>query len=243
VSGASTLPALSSAVIDVLAQRLATIDDIQISIAPAQRSPRGVATLRAVFSYLGRPFDWYADGSWRRAIGWRELRRIHFKDLGWRWAAACNVPDLELLLRRYPRTRTVQFRASLEFAVQHFVLAGLATLRQIGIPVPIDRWVASFERMATFLGRWGGEHGGMLVSVTGKDPAGKVRRIEWHLTAGWHEGPEIPCLAAILVAERLARGDALPRGGQACMGYLELSDFEPEFERLGIKTTITEISA
>jgi hypothetical protein len=242
VSGASTLPALSSAVIDVLARRLAVMDEIQISIAPAQRSPRGEATLRAVFSYLGRPFDWYTDGSWQRAIGWRELRRIHFKDLGKRWAAACDVPDLEVLLHRYPKIRTVQFRASLEFGMQHFVLAILATLRWIGIPMPIDRWAAPFERLATWLGRWGGEHGGMLVSVSGKDASGVSKRLEWHLTASWREGPEIPCLAAILIAAQLARGHRLPLGGDACMGYLELSDFEPEFRRLGIETVIVESS-
>ena len=240
VSGASTLPALSSAVIDTLTQQLVTIDEIQISIAPAQRSPRGEATLRAVFSYLGSPFDWYVDGSWRRAIGWQELRRIHFKGLGWRWAAACDVPDLELLLQRYSKVRTVQFRASLEFAMEHFVLAGLATLSRIGIPIPLTRWATPFERMAVFLGWWGGEHGGMLVSVTGNDSSGNPRHLEWHLTSGWREGPEIPCLAAILIAERLARGDSVPRGGNACMGYLELNDFEPEFRRLGIRTEIME---
>ena len=83
VSGASTLPALSTAVIDALKPRLASIEAIQIAIAPAQRSPRGVATLRAVFSYLGRPFEWREQGVWRHAIGWQELQRLHFKGLGW----------------------------------------------------------------------------------------------------------------------------------------------------------------
>lgn len=56
VTGASTLPALSSAVIDTLIGRFASLEEIQLSIAPAQRAPRGAATVKAVFSYVGKPF-------------------------------------------------------------------------------------------------------------------------------------------------------------------------------------------
>lgn len=240
VSGASTLPAISSAVIDALGSRLASLDEIEISIAPAQRSPRGEATLKAVFSYLGRPFEWYLDGGWRTAIGWQELQRIRFKDLGTRWSAACDVPDLDFPRTRYPKARTVTFRASLEYSFQHFVLAALAGLRRAGIPIPIDQWAGPFERVATWLGQFGGQKGGMMVAVTGQEASGRRKRLEWHLTAGWKEGPEIPCLPAILLAERLALGKDVVRGGSACMGYLELKEFEPEFRRLGIQTAIME---
>ena len=152
------------------------------------------------------------------------------------------MPDLVLLPERYAKVETVQFRAALEFSVEHFMLAGLAGLRRVGIPIPIDSWAGPFERMAALLGRWGGEKGGMLVSLTGSDANGKPKRVEWHLTAGWREGPEIPCLAAIILAERLAKGVSIPLGGRPCMGYLELKDFEPEFKRLGIETTLIETS-
>jgi saccharopine dehydrogenase-like NADP-dependent oxidoreductase len=56
ISGASTLPALSSAVVEELRVGLSSIESIEIIIAPGQRAPRGKATLEAVFSYLGRPF-------------------------------------------------------------------------------------------------------------------------------------------------------------------------------------------
>lgn len=240
VSGASTLPAISSAVIDALGSRLAFLDEIETSIAPAQRSPRGEATLKAVFSYLGRPFEWYVDGSWRTVIGWQELRRIRFKELGKRWSAACEVPDLDFPRTRYPMARTVTFRASLEFASQHIVLAALAGLRRAGIPIPIDQWAEPFEHVATWLGRFGGQKGGMIIAVTGRDATGRRKRLEWHLTAGWKEGPEIPCLPAILLAERLAQGKDIVHGGNACMGYLDLKEFEPEFRRLGIQTEIIE---
>lgn len=240
VSGASTLPAISSAVIDNLGKRLASLGEIEISIAPAQRSPRGEATLKAVFSYLGRPFEWYVDGRWQTAIGWQELRRINFKDLGTRWSAACEVPDLDFPRTRYPIARSVTFRASLEYSFQHFILAALAGLRRVSVPIPIDQLAGPFEQVAAWLGRFGGQKGGMIVAVTGQDASGRRKRLEWHLTVGWKEGPEIPCLPAILLAERLAQGKHVARGGNACMGYLELKEFEPEFRRLGIVTEIIE---
>lgn len=242
VTGASTLPALSSAVLDSLARRFESMEDIQISIAPAQRAPRGAATIRAVFSYLGKPFRWLKAGEWQDAYGWQELRRLWFKDLGWRWAAACDVPDLELLPARYHAANTVQFRAALELGFQHFMLAGVASLRRIGVPVPVERWAGQLDRMATWLDRFGSECGGMLVSVTGKTANGNLQCIEWHLTADDNYGPEIPAMPAILLARKLAQRQITAMGAQPCMGLLTLDDFGPEFARWGIETEIREVA-
>lgn len=240
VTGASTLPALSSAVIDVIVGRLSSVDEIQIAIVPAQHSPRGIATLRAVFSYLGRPFDWLEQGVWKRAYGWLELRRFRFAGLGRRWAAACDVPDLELFPGRYPGVGTIQFRAALEFGIEHFVLAAIAGLRGFGMPLPIERWMAPFERLARSFDCFGGEHGGMLVSLAGHRHDGGRVRVEWHLTADSEHGPEIPCMAALLLVKKLKHGQVTVHGATPCMGLLSLDEFAPEFARWNIRTQIEE---
>lgn len=240
VTGASTLPALSSTVIDALAPRFATLNEIQISIVPAQRSPRGTATLHAVFSYIGKPFIWLKDGAWTRAHGWQELQRLRFSGLGTRWAAACDVPDLEVLPTRYPGIKTVQFRASLEFGWEHFALATIAGLRRIGIPTPLERWAAPIDRIISTMNRFGGENGGMLVSLTGTRLDGRQLCLEWHLTADWMHGPEIPCMAAILLVHKLSQDTLANRGATICMGLLTLDDFASEFSRWNIQTSIEE---
>jgi saccharopine dehydrogenase-like NADP-dependent oxidoreductase len=149
LSGASTLPALSSAVVDFLSHRFREFEEIHIVIAPGQRAPRGSATLAAVFSYAGRPFKWLQEGSWTDAWGWQELRRVRIDGIGTRWAAACDVPDLALLPARYPGVRTVQFRAALEVGAQHLALWSVAALRRVGVPLPIERWVGPLDRMAS----------------------------------------------------------------------------------------------
>jgi hypothetical protein len=243
VTGASTLPALSAAVIDSVARRLKAVNEIRIAIAPPQRAPRGEATVAGVFSYAGKPFKWLSRGEWRDAYGWQELSRVDIAGLGTRWAAACDVPDLALLPARYPGVATVEFRAALELGIQHFGLWIAAALRRRGVELPLERWVRGLCRVAVALNRFGSERGGMLVSVIGTREDGSRARIEWHLTAGANHGPEIPCMAAIVLAEKLVRGEIATRGAFPCMGFLALPEFEAEFKRWQITTVVREGAA
>jgi saccharopine dehydrogenase-like NADP-dependent oxidoreductase len=243
ISGASTLPALSSAVVEELRVGLSSLESIEVIIAPGQRAPRGKATLEAVFSYLGRPFLVWRKGQWKRAWGWMDLQETRL-DVGGRLSAACDVPDLELFPVRYAGVQTVQFFAALEFGVQHLTLWGLAALRRIGLPFPVDRWAVSLNRFAGMFDAAAGEKGGMRVSVVGNrsDGGGRMRRT-WQLTAPAMDGPEIPCMAAILLARRLARGEVFQSGAYPCMGFLTLSEFAPEFARWKITTRMEEVAA
>ena len=242
ISGASTLPALSSAVVDELRAGMSSLESIEVTIAPGQRAPRGKATLEAVFSYLGRPFLVWRKGRWSRAWGWMDLQETRL-DVGGRLAAVCDVPDLELFPTRYAGVQTVRFSAALEFAVQHLTLWSLAALRRIGLPFPVARWAVSLNRFAGMFDAGAGEKGEMRVSVVGErsDGSGRMRRT-WQLTAPAMDGPEIPCMAAILLARRLARGKTFQSGAFPCMGFLALSEFAPEFARWKITTRMEEVA-
>ncbi len=242
VSGASTLPALSSAVIDHLLPGFRQLETIHLAIAPGQRAPRGVATMAGVLSYAGQPFKWLQDSQWVDVWGWQALREIHFPGLGPRWAAACDVPDLALLPKRHPAVKSVAFRAALELRIQHLALWLFAALRRSGVRVPIEYWAGPLNRMAAMMDGFGSDRGGMLVELGGIGFDGQRKRIDWHLIAGNNHGPEIPCIAAILLARKLARKEIDERGARPCMGLLTLAEFEPEFRRWGITTKIEEIA-
>jgi len=79
-----------------------------------------------------------------------------------------------------------------------------------------------------------------MVRLGGIDNAGQEKCLTWELVAKDNHGPEIPCIAAIILANRHNQGCAFPSGARVCMGFLKLSDFEPEFARWGIKTQISE---
>lgn len=238
VSGASTLPALSSAVIDSMRATMRPVSAIEIDIviAPGQHAPRGVATLAAVLGYAGQAFQWRQDGAWRTVYGWQELKRERFS-FGSRLAAACDVPDLVLLPDRYPGIRTVTFRAALEVPVQHLALWAVAVCRRMGLPIRVAQWATAFDRIGTWLNWLGTDTGGMTVRVAGADSAGQPHWRCWELVAGANHGPEIPCMAAVILARKLHRGDEWVAGAKVCMGMITLGEFEQEFTRWDIHTS------
>jgi hypothetical protein len=80
----------------------------------------------------------------------------------------------------------------------------------------------------------------MSVRVIGRTEEGRMLSRTWELVADCNHGPEIPCMAAVILATRLARGDPFPAGAKVCMGMLGLSEFEAEFARWNISTRVMD---
>jgi hypothetical protein len=111
------------------------------------------------------------------------------------------------------------------------------------LPLPIERWAGALDTVASWLDAFGSERGGMLVAVSGTKADGSRAWARWQLIADANHGPEIPCMAAILLARKLARGKLAEAGAHACMGFLTLQEFEPEFARWRMQTTVDEEAA
>lgn len=240
ISGASTVPALSSAVIDHLCEGWQAIDSVDICIAPAQTAPRGQATLAAVLSYCGEPIRIWRDGQWTQAPGWAAPRRVEFARLRPRIGALCDIPDLELFPARYAVREQVMFRAALEVGATQRAFAMLAALRRMGLLARPERWAGVLNRAARVFDPLGTALGGMVVRVAGRGQSGGQARRAWHIAADNDHGPEIPCMAAIVLARRLAGGNAMAAGAFTAAGLLSLDEFEPEFARWGMATDIID---
>ncbi|MBL8525948.1 MAG: saccharopine dehydrogenase [Betaproteobacteria bacterium] len=241
LTGVSTLPALSSAVVDHLRVGFSALHAIDCVIAPGQHAPRGEATLAAVMSYAGRPFTVWNEGAWREVHGWRGLEWREVHPLVPRLSAYCDVPDLELFPQRYDGVKRVVFRAALEIAIQHRGLAMLAWLRQWGLPLPIEKLARPMECAAQLLDRLGSGNGAMNVVLEAQGQDGRARKVRWHVHAPNNHGPEIPCMAAILLARKLARGELSATGAAPCMGWLSLDEFAPQFAKWNMTTGVTEL--
>jgi hypothetical protein len=194
VTGASTLPALSSAVIDSLIGRFVSLREIQIVIAPAQRAERGAATIAGVFSYAGEPFQWLRMTNALRARLAGPAPCPHDR-LGARLPhAMCLTSNLS---QRYPGVQTVQFRAALKSA-QHAALRLAAAMHRCGLRLPLSAGLRRFDwRPACWTHSAARRYGGKSAARIN----GRSSQVEWNLLAENNHGPEIPCMAAILLHE------------------------------------------
>lgn len=238
ITGASTVPALSSAVVDYLTDGWTRIDDIDFCIAPAQTAPRGVATMEAVLSYCGAPIQVWQGGAWVTQYGWANPCPVQYARLRPRLASLCDIPDLELFPAYYPGVQSVLFRAALEIGVSQRSLAMLAWLRRSGVIKRPERMAGFLNWAADGLDLFGSALGGMVVRVRGTDAAGVATSRAWHIAADDDHGPEIPCMAAILLARRIAAGQLRASGARSSIGQLTLADFEPEFQKWNMVTDL-----
>jgi saccharopine dehydrogenase-like NADP-dependent oxidoreductase len=241
ISGASTVPALSSAVVDYLCKGWQRIDAIDTCIAPAQTAPRGKATLAGVLSYCGAPIQVWVEGQWQSRLGWAKPERITFSRLLPRKGALCDIPDLALFPHRYQVRQRVMFRAALEVGFTQYAFAALAALRSGGLIGSPAKLAGLLNAVSGVFDVIGSSLGGMVVRAEGLNAAGTLSRREWHIAADDDHGPEIPCMAAILLARRMASGEQFEPGAFTCTGMLELAEFSPEFARWGMLTDTVEL--
>jgi hypothetical protein len=225
-------------VVDALRLQFDRLDAIDSCIAPAQRAPRGAATIAGVLSYCGGPVQVWRDGRWQELRGWADPQPVRFARLKTRRGALCDIPDLELFPARYAGVSDVMFRAALEVAPTQYGFALLAALRGVGLPLDSPRLASLLHQVGRLFDGFGSADGGMVVRLRGLAAGGVPLQLAWNIFAPDHHGPEIPCMAAILLARKVARGEALPVGAMPCMGLLRLDEFAPEFRRWGMLTEV-----
>ena len=233
LSGASSVPALSSAAADALAQDLERVESIDIGISPGNRTERGLSTMQAVLGYCGQPLP--AAGTEVR-FGWVGTRRRRYAPpVGARLLSPCDVPDLALLPERYRGRPRVDFGAGLELRFLHRAMNAMAWMRRRGW---VRNWAdhaTGLKRVADLFTRWGSDAGAMHVSVVGHTREGARVARRWELLATAGHGPYVPTLAASALVRRIAEGGRLPAGAAPCVGLLALDDFMREAEGLRIR--------
>ena len=228
VSGASTVPALSAAVVDAYVEQFARLECVRIVISPGNSFDPGLATTQSILGTLGRPFTMPADGRTAEVHGWQGLQRRHIPGLGGRWLGACDTPDLELFPRRYPGLRSVQVFAALEVGAFHLGLWGLSWVVRAGLLRRPERLAAPLLALKRAMRFLGSDVGGMAVTLEGASPSGGRKRIEWRLIARRGHGPFIPAMPSAILAKRLLAGALTRRGAMPCLGLFTLDEFMAE---------------
>ena len=219
ISGASSVPGLSSAVVQAFAAEFRSLEAIEIGISPGNSFDPGAATIASILSQIGKPYRLRSDGAEAIAYGWQGLGRHRFPELGARLMSDVDVPDLDLLPAHFPALRTAHFRAGLEVAPFHLGLWALSWLVRARRRARSGRagWTSAkaAKRTLRFLGS---DRGGMFVTMTGRDNDGRPKTLAWHLIARSGHGPYVPATPAVILAKQLAAGSGPSAGARPAFG-------------------------
>lgn len=237
VSGASSVPCLTSALVDHYKDEFQKLDTLDYGITTAQKTNRGLATTAAILGYTGKPFRTLINGRMTNVFGWQNIHVRKYPELGWRLLGNCDVPDLTLFPIRYPQLKTIRFYAGLEIPLIHLGLWGLSWLVRIGLIRNLARAAPFLLKTSYLFDGIGSANSGfhMELSGTGKDDRAKT--IQFDLTARSGDGPYIPCMPAILLAQKLAKNEITKTGAYPCLGLITLDDYLAALSLLDISWT------
>ncbi len=231
LSGVSSFPALTAAVLREIAERMDIIA-VEGGIAPSPYAGIGLNVMRAVVGYAGAPVRLWREGKPALGIGLAEsrrftiavpgrlpLRNIHF--------SLVDVPDLQVIPPEHPTMTDIWMGAGPIPEFLHRALNLLAKARA--------RWrLPSFEPLSPLFYavlnrmKFGEHRGGMFVRARG-EADGKAMQIGWHLLAEGDDGPYIPSMAIAAIIRRLLNGERPEAGSRPGTHALELGDFDALF--------------
>ncbi|MEO6608980.1 MAG: SDR family NAD(P)-dependent oxidoreductase [Aestuariivirga sp.] len=234
ISGASTVPGLSSAVIEYFKSDFFEIDSLRYGITPGQKAEKGLATTRAIMSYVGKPLKAFG-GSDESVYGWQDIYRQYYPELGPRWMANCDIPDLDIFPIRYG-IRSIQFSAGLELGFMHLVLWLLSWAVRLGVPINLPKYADAMLKISNWFNGFGTADGGMHVMLRGRDSKGDSIERCWFIIAKNGDGPQIPTIPAIILAEKLVSGKFGQRGAMACVGLITLGEYMDELKEFNISS-------
>ena len=247
ISGVSSFPVLTAAVIRRLSRDMVNLRSVQGGIAPSPFAGVGMNVIRAISAYAGQEVKLVRGGvpvsgralteSMRYTIappGRLPLANIRF--------SLVDVPDLQVLPKLWPRLDMVWMGAGTVPEVLHLALNGLSWLVRIGALRSLSPFAIIFFHVMNTL-RWGEHRGGMFVHVNGIATDGSAVSRSWHLLAEGDDGPLIPCMALEALVQRSLAGYSPPPGARPASKELELEDYERLFSRRTIFTGEREAPA
>jgi hypothetical protein len=219
-AGASTTPAVTSALVSDVQSRVTGIRSIKVALSAGNKNQAGVSTIAAILSYVGRPVKVWQDGAWRILRGWSRGEFVAFPaPVGRRRVQLCDVPDLYLFPRQFGADDVI-FKAGVELTVLNRAIGALAVLRRILPFLNLPALARPLVTMSKLFKPFGTLHGGCAAWVT--DRNGKEESVA---LIARKNGPRIPGSPAILLARKLLADQIPQQGAFACLGFLELAEF------------------
>jgi hypothetical protein len=237
ISGASSVPALSSAAVDALISGMRRVKTIDVCILPGNRAPRGRAVMESILGQAGKKFPTFQKGKWVRQTGWGHLARCGLRTPGAaaisnRLASPLFVPDTILFPDHY-NAESVTFRAGLELRLMHLGLWLLTFAVRLRLLSSLRPFTGVLWHTANLMQSWGTDRGGMKVEVGGEGEDGASVLRSWTLIAESGDGPQIPPTPAYVLTRKVLDGE-LPTGARPALGLASLDELQQALSHLDI---------
>ncbi|MBP5077721.1 saccharopine dehydrogenase NADP-binding domain-containing protein [Pseudomonas chlororaphis] len=223
LSGCSSVPTLSSAIIDQQRYRFSRIDSIEHGISSSAKMP-GLSTVEGVLAYAGKPIKQLKNGKVHEVLGWQDLTLRKMPHLGTRVLANVDVPDMDIFASRYG-AQTLSFKAGAGLKLGGVANYLLAQALRIGLVRDHALWAARLHRLGTRFEYFGDGKSAMYIDVQGMGVDGNPLAMTVQLTAMNDKGPEIPSCAAVALAAKMALGYVPPAGARACVGEITVDEY------------------
>jgi hypothetical protein len=176
LSGVSSTPAFSSAIVDKLRDQMGSLSLIETTILPGSDAPRGRSVMQAILGQVGNPMKIWRGGRWVSIRGWSNSTPISLpvdsksfqgESKETRLASFISTPDT-VLFPSWFGASSVLFRAGLELEFMHSSLSILGRLRGFRLIPSLTLFYRPLDFLAGALASLGTDTGGMVVSVTGR---------------------------------------------------------------------------
>jgi saccharopine dehydrogenase-like NADP-dependent oxidoreductase len=227
VSGASTVPAVSSALVDMLSPEFDRISDIHVCLTQGNKTPCGDATLRTILGNAGSSIRLKENGRWRYAYGWSESEKVVFpRPVGPRRVYLGDAPDLDFFPARYG-AQTVSFRTGLGLKVFNRGLFVLARMRRLGWIRNLPGWAPGLLAASRLFRGFGSVAGGMRVLVRGRKNGEEIQHTAF-LVSRDSDGLMISCSPALALIRRWVERGVPETGAVPCIGQLGWDEIKAE---------------
>lgn len=227
--GASTTPAVTSAVVAELRSSFRHIHSIKVALSAGNKIQAGVSTIASILAYVGLPVRVWQDRRWQAQIGWGMGEFIDFPaPVGRRRVQLCDVPDLELFPQLFEADNVV-FKAGVELNFFNYAIGLLARLRRLRPSLNLPALAGPLVNMSKRFKALGTTHGSFAVWVTGE--SGQQKSLAF---VAPQNGPRVPSSPAVLLARKLLAGGIDVHGAFPCVGFLRLAEFVDYLAPFGV---------
>ena len=240
LSGVSSFPVLTAAVVRELAKDMQKLHSIKGGIAPSPYAGVGENVIRAIAGYAGQSIKLTRGGKSATGYGLTEtlnytiappgrlpLHNIRF--------SLVDVPDLQVIPQDWPGLDSIWMGAGPVPEILLRALNGLAWLVRLRILPTLLPFSKLFYHVINIV-RWGEHRGGMFVAVQGINADNRPITRSWHLLAEGNDGPMIPSMAIEVIIRAMLLGSTPAAGARSAIHDISLDDYETIFKRRTIYT-------